>query len=493
MIHPARRLAALVVTLAATAVALAQPLNAPVERLITDQGLGSASVGVFVVDLATGDELASINADKPLIPASNMKLLTSGAFLAVLGPEFTFRTEVWRSGENILVVGSGDPALADPELLEEMGLSVEQFLNLWAEEIISRTHDISYKELLIDDRLFDEQRVHPSWPVDQLNRWYCAEVSALNFHTNVLDVHLAPGKHGAPPSLETEPEAAWLRPKNLAKTATRGANTSWVARDIHSNAMTIRGSVRWNSTEPVRVALYDPAMVFGTLLADRVAALSQGAPTARRVSPDEAPPKDELILAVETDLPTVLRRCNVDSYNLYAEALFKRLASEITGSQGSWPTGVAVMRMVLQEKLAGAHKVSIATDAVIADGSGMSRENRVTPRLMARWLESMSREPAEEVYLRSLAVAGKEGTLRKRFRTVTTTHTIRAKSGYLSGVSCLSGYILGEDDEPQVAFSVLVNDIPKNVAVRKAKEFHERVALEAEDWLRRRETAEAAP
>jgi len=476
----------------AAGIAAGQPLNAAVGQLVAEQQLGSARVGAYAIDLRTGEELLAIEPDDVFIPASNQKLLTSGAAVAVLGPDFSFRTEVWRSGDDVLIVGDGDPALADPELLEEMGVSVREFLDLWADEIAARAGE-GPGALLIDDRLFDQMRAHPSWPLDQLNRWYCAEVSALNFHANVLSLHLSPGAGGGPPRVETEPDATWLTPKNIAKTTPRGRNTAWVSRDLRSNDMTLRGAVRRATSEPIEVALHDPALVFGRLLADRLESREGFRREVRRVGAGDAPARDALILAVETDLPRALERCNVDSHNLYAEALFKRLAAAVTGNVGDWPTGVAVMRMVLQEYLGDAREVSVATDVEIADGSGMSRENRVTPRLLARWLEAVSEREHAGVFLESLPVAGREGTLRRRFRADDPERVVRAKSGYLSSVSCLSGYVLGADNKPAACFAVLVEDIPKNVPVSRAKTLHERVVLEVEDWLDERLRTADAP
>lgn len=488
-----RLLLSVVAVLTLALSAWAQPLNSEVESLIVKQGLVPATVGVYAIDLRTGQELVAVDADRPLIPASNMKLLTSGAFLSVLGEDAVFRTEVWRSGDDVVVVGSGDPALADPELLADMGLSIEEFLGLWAQQIAERMGDTPIDELLIDDRAFDQTRVHPTWPRDQLNRWYCAEVSALNFHTNVLHLHLAPGAGGGPPRIATEPESHWLTPKNLARTTKKGRNTAWVSRKLGTNDMTLRGSVRWSTSEPVSVAVHDPALLFGRLLAERLSRIGLERPEVRRLDEHEQPPRDELLMAVETDIETVLERCNVDSHNLYAEALFKRLASEVTASRGDWSAGVAVMRMICQEKLASARGVRVATDAVIADGSGMSRANRITARFLARWLEVMALDPSAPVYYESLPVAGSEGTLRRRFRSDAPTSEIRAKSGYLSGVSCLSGYVMGADNEPVAAFSVLVNDLPKNVAVSKAKALHERVVLAIEGHVGAPPTTADAP
>ncbi len=116
-------------------------------------------------------------------------------------------------------------------------------------------------------------------------------------------------------------EAGWLRPKNLARTLSKGSNTAWVSRDIHSNDMTVHGGVKWSTAEPIPVALHDPAMVFGRLIADRIGERGMATPVVRRLSEQEKPARDELVLAVETRLADILERCNVDSYNLYAEAL----------------------------------------------------------------------------------------------------------------------------------------------------------------------------
>lgn len=468
-----------VLAAAGAAPALARDLAAEIEAILMGSPLTSATVGVVVMDVETGRTLVSINGERQFIPASNMKALTGGVALAVLGTDFVFRTELQRDGDRLIVRGGGDPAFADPKLLNDMGLELEDLVKMWVDAV--RKHGgPAVREIVIDDRIFDQERVHPSWPRDQLNRWYCAEVSGLNFHSNIARVYAEPTAPVQAPKVTIEPAAPWLTARNLGRTVTTGANTVWVSRPPASNAMTLHGNVRWTTQEPVQVALHDPAMVFGRLLRDRVARAGLGDAQVRRAEPDESLPDAELVALVQTPLQVVLRRSNVDSHNLYAESLLKRLGHEITGQPGAWSSGGAVMRMVLGKKLGP----QAASGVLIADGSGMSRASRVSPDIMARWLIAMHRdEQLAGPFLDSLPIAGSEGTLRRRFHGASLASEVRAKSGYLSGVSNLSGYVIDEQTGRAVVFSVLVNDIPGSLPVRRVKEFHERVVELIDGWL----------
>ncbi len=456
--------------------AVGQTLQSDVESLIKQANLGSASVAVELLDVRTGEALAEVNADTPFIPASNMKLLTTGAAILTLGADHRFTTELKRSGDTLYIVGSGDPGLADPKLLKEMGLDVEGFLARWV-EAVQRSGEGPIREIVIDDSAFEPAGPHPSWPKDQLNRWYCAEVSGLNFFTNVIHVFASPTRPGASPSIRIEPRAPWLTPANRARSVTKGANTVWVSRALTSNAMTLHGEVRAPMSAPIEVAVHDPAMVFGRIFADRLEAAGLGSPSVRRLEP-EAPAVDAPTIAlVATPLPTALRRCNTDSHNLYAECLLKAAARKLTGLPGSWKAGAAVVRMTLADLL-GPAGLGSAGALVVADGSGMSRDNRVTASILAHWLAALTDRPNAIAPLwDSLPRAGLDGTLRTRFRGVSLAHPVRAKSGYLDRVSCLTGFVGDptDPDGPCVVFSVLVNDIPSTVPVRRVKKLHERI------------------
>ncbi len=476
-------------------IARAQELNGRVERAIATSKTGPARIGVSIMDVGTGRRLAAVNADTPLIPASNQKLLSSGVALLVLGPDFVFRTEINLVGDRLVVKGSGDPAFGDPKLLGEIEgkqITVDRLLGMLAQAVAS-AGVTSLREIAVDDRIFDREFVHPSWPTAQLNRWYCAEVSGINFHTNVLNVFVNPTSTGQAPGVRLQPESPWLEIQNNARTVATGENTTWVARPTATNRYTIHGDVRHTSQVPVEVTVHDVPLYFGRLLGQSlvgagvvVGGVGDRSRVAeipvRRMASDEPANVEErarTLAVVTTHLSDILARCNSDSQNLYAEALIKRVGHEVTGEPGSWASGAAVLRMELSEKIGPA----FASSTVIADGSGMSRENKVSPDTLVRWLGMMAKQPRiGDEFVRSLATVG-SGTLTRRFREYKPRNSLFAKSGAIDGVRCLSGYVVHEPTGRAVAFSVMCNDLAGGDPTLNALKLHEQIVQIADDWL----------
>lgn len=470
----------LAMVLVAAGIAGAQPLQNAMDALFRDSGIGSTKMSAIIVDADTGRVLAEVNGDQSLIPASNMKVVTSGVALRVLGADYAFETKLNfdESANRAIVVGSGDPAFGDPELLEQMGISAEDLLDIWS----SALKEAGFRkggELVIDDRVFDREYVHPTWPQAQLNRWYCAEVSGLNFHTNILTIFAKPTEEGRPPILRTEPDTPWLEIRNRARSISKGQQTAWAARSLTSNDITFNGDAR-SSVTGVDVALHEMPGVFGRLLATRMARIGIEPEVVRLADATEEFAAARTVHSVRTEMATVLERCNRDSYNLYAECMLKLVGQEITGTPGSWRNGAAVVRMQLQETLGP----STGHTFIIADGSGMSRENRVTVRALADWLAEMHNDPAiRDAFVASLATERTEGTLEKRFRQKRPAHDLRAKTGYLTGVSALSGYLIDPDTGRTVIVSIISNDKPGSVALSKVRTLEEKIVLLADGYL----------
>lgn len=473
--------------------ASAQSIASRVRAILDDPKLGQTRIGVVVMDARTGEVLVNVRGDESFIPASNQKLLTSGAALAVLGKDYVYKTELIYDDSyarndsmpggavegrgRVVLRGSGDPALGDPKLLERSRTSVEWILDTWVKSM-KAAGVTPGAEVVIDDRAFDRQFVHPSWPAEQLNRWYCAEVSGLNFHTNLVSVFADPREAGRPPAIKTEPSSPWLEIRNRAKSIKQGNHTAWAARDA-ANGITLHGDVRF-ANEPVAVALTDMPEYMARLLGDRMNAAGLKPARIRSADPNESLSGGRVIHTFTTDLATVLRRCNVDSYNLYAEALIKTLGHKVTNSPGSWTNGSAVMRMVMQEKLG----IDAGKAFTVADGSGMSRNNRVTPRMLAKWLKVMADDPSiGPAYLESLPQAREEGTLRKRFRANPPANEVRAKTGYLSGVSSISGYVTNAESGRRLIFSIITNDKPNRIQLGVVREAEEKIILAADQWV----------
>ncbi len=483
-------IAALAMLSLASAGVLAQPgsLDAEIQRVISTQKFGQAKIGVSVRDVQSGVELADIHASEPFTPASNMKLLTSGSALLVLSPEFSFRTELLLDNDRLIIKGAGDPALADPVILQAMQprLTVDDVLGLFSTAAV-KTGVKSFREIVVDDRVFDRQSVHPDWPVDQLNRGYCAEVSGVNFHANVLMVYPRPNPDGpgTAPLYALEPEAPWLHIQNRARTVGSGKNSVWLARDSQSDDIIMRGDVRTPAAAGVEVTIREPAAFTGRLLASSLSRAGLGTdggatPTVRLAAPSEAFPNAKPIAAIVTPMSEVMRRCNTDSENLYAECLLKRTANAVTKEAGSWTNGAAVLRMVLSQKMSPED----AARTTIADGSGMSRNDAVPPATLTRWLKVLADTPTtHDAFAASLATVG-EGTLKSRYQNAKFRNEVRGKSGYINGVRCLSGYLIDPQSGKRVAFSVMINDL-KGEDTQSAFTLNEEVLKACDRWLSR--------
>lgn len=476
-------------------------LSEKVRTAIASSKIGAARVGVSVRDLSTGADVVAIDADAPMKPASNMKLLTSGTALLVLGKDFKFRTELVLVGEagseRLVIVGSGDPALADPAVLERMEpkVSVDSMISQLAGAVKSAGIK-KVTEVVVDDRVFDRQWVHPTWPKDQLDKWYCAPVCGVNFHANVLGVYPSPSQDGAghTPVILLEPVAPWIEIENKSRTVLTGKNSYWMARQDNAagaNRFTLFGEVKQPAKQPLEITLSDVPKLTGQLFAAEL--VKQGvevgpggfsrdeALRAVRMADEKEVVSGRTIAAVTTHMADVLSRCNTDSHNLYAEALIKRLGREVTGEPGSWTNGSSVVRMTIgQAQLLGPRS---AAATVVVDGSGLSKENRVSPATFTRWLDEMQRDKSiGAAFIDSLAAADKGGNLRRRFAGENLACELNAKTGTIDQVRCLSGYLTEPRSGRRIAFSIMVNDVREDLGP-EALQCHERIVAAIDRWL----------
>jgi D-alanyl-D-alanine carboxypeptidase/D-alanyl-D-alanine-endopeptidase (penicillin-binding protein 4) len=476
-----RPLTALLTLLAAAAAASADGLSAEVAELVRRNPLPGATVAVSIWDPDSQLESVAINGDQPMIPASNMKLLTTGAALDVLGPDFEFRTVLLRDGARLIVRGDGDPAFGDPELLaimmrgDKRGIDVRTLLSFWVQAVVD-SGITSLSEVVVDDRIFDRELLHPGWPADQLNRAYCPEVAGLNFHLNIVHFFPRPSRGARPLLGSPTPDYPGLEIRNRAtsRTGQNDKSSAWVARPRNSNGLSFHGNVRFEYKVPVAVTIHDPPALFAALLARelRRAGITVGA--SRVAEAGERLDGPIVGPVITTPIGTVLARCNEDSENLYAEALLKRVGHEVTGQPGSWGNGKAALRHVVHERL---REPRFTEGLIVSDGSGLSRENRVSASTLARWLASFhDDERLEALFVDGLARGGTEGTLRKRFRdeSALSGAVVHAKSGYINYVSCLSGFVTSPLGARR-SFSILVNDLRQPGSVGRAKRLQEQI------------------
>ena len=469
----------LAVVLLSHTLAQAGSLRDEIAGLMKSMGPRKGVVAISVRD-SDGNEVVNFKGDQPVMPASNQKLLTSGAALVLLGPNFNFETRLLRDGDRLTVVGDGDPSFGDPEMLasltytdtqgqKQRGMTIDALLALWT-DAVRASGMTSVRELVIDDRVFDRSNCHVDWPVDQLHEPYCAEVSGLNFHANHLDFWAVPSPRGAEIT-RIEPACTFVPIRNATTPGKTRDDGLWIAREADSNSFTVRGFLRQPLKAPVSVSIDAPPDFFGKLLAERLRKAGVPVGGVRMISAEEPTAAGAPVgPVIRTPIEAIVRRCNVDSQNLYAESLLKRVGRQVSGAPGSWSNGCDAMERLVSGRVGGAAGLKAA------DGSGLSRENRVTASLLTGWISHLTHDSAvARPFLASLAVGGASGTVQKRFRDLDPSlATVRCKTGYIDGVCSLSGVVDCANGH-QPTFSVICNGFEGD-GVGKAKQLQEAVA-----------------
>ena len=493
-----RSLFILIITLSTTLLPITKSLHAAqvsvadeVEQLLRTNSLDTSTISIVVKDLDSDSILIDHDGEKLMLPASNMKLLTTGVTLLSLGPDFSFQTKTLKDDQGrIIIVGSGDPGFADPVLLKQMNISVNDLADLWVSDLVE-AGITNIPELIIDDQIFDQVRTHPKWMTEDLLHGYGAQVAGFNFFANTAHFYFKPARQdGAAPTYAVEPDiTGQITIRNLAKTRLKSSdakrNSLWLDRKLGTNNYTISGKIRLPAETDITVN--DPALTFTSFLAQRLHLQGIKVNKIRRASNREQFPNAKPVgRTIRTRLQTILHRANTDSANLYAECLIKRLGHDATGQPGSWVNGPAVIRAVVAKELGPA----LATQLIVSDGSGLSRDNRTSARMFVAWLANMNAQddPISNLYHESLARPSRPGTLRNRFKTVKITGKVEAKSGYMRGISCLTGYLTSPKGRT-AAFSILINDIPPRIPISKAKLVQEKIVKIVDQYLLNQESA----
>ena len=434
-------------------------LTEDIRALIQDKAFAKAEMGVQVIRL--GDKpsdtevLFKHNSDIPLLPASNLKLVTTSAALEKLGPDFKFRTILARRGDDLVIIGDGDPTFGDAEAMKRVGWETTSAFKQWI-ELLKKQNVTSISNVIIDDSIFDQTFYQPNWDPKERLKDYRAEVAGMNLNLNLMDFYVRVTSPGQTVQYSIDPPNHYATVANQCITgAEKGV---WLSRDIDANNLTLRGEAGRDNVDAVSVPVHDPPLFAASVFAElcKAAGIEVKGKVARDRTVRATFGKDASLktLAVyETPLENVISRANKDSINLYAECLCKRLGAASTNQPGTWENGTASMRDFLLKSV-GVSQDEFSFD----DGCGLSRKNGVSANVLCRVLEHDWYGPNRDAFVSSMAIGGIDGkTLKKRF-TDDLKGRVFAKTGYIRGVSCLSGFSKAQDGST-LAFSVLINDI----------------------------------
>ncbi len=422
----------------------------------------SSEYAVVVERVGDPTPLVALNADRPLILASTTKLFSSAAALDRLGEEYRFRTRLYREAEvesdgtlpgPLVVVGGGDPAISG-RLYDDDPLAV---FRPWADSLVRQGIRVIRDGLLLDTTFFDDVKVHPDWPEEQEGRWYQAPVSALSYNENVVLVRASGGlRPGRPAILGFHPAGPYLLSLISHVSTTASRTYVGVRRPAGSRTVIAAGSVGRHRTWAGDVTVPDPPLYFAAALTRVLneAGIRVDAPPTERTRAADVPTiaaAPTLLHTHETPILTVLSVADKRSQSFFSEQVLKTLGAERRGL-GSWENGLAEVADFLR---------SLGLDPApyqLADGSGRSRNDRATARAYVEFLQALAtRWPHFAAFETTMAVSGDpEGTLRHRLLSDATYGKVVAKTGAISGVVTLCGYVTARSGQ-RYAFSILIN------------------------------------
>ena len=446
------------------------------DELLADSRLRGSHAGVVVRDPVTDEVLYRRRAHDRATPASNAKLFTSVAALETLGPGYRFRTEVATAAERHGPVLAGDVHLrgtGDPTMLAAD-----------YERLAARIADAGIRHvrgrLIVDDNWFDDVPLGTGWMWNDEPYYYAGPVSALSVAPNTdydagtVIVRVSPGARGRPVRVRLDPPTDAVEIVNRARTgAPDSSSTLSVRREHGSDRVVVSGTLPAGAA-PVEEfsSVPDPTRYAADAFARALAAhgVSIGG-----VAEGVTPPGARVLAAHESmTLAELMVPFLKLSNNGHAEVLVKAMGREVRG-EGSWSAGLAVLDEVMRR-----FGVDPAAYRLV-DGSGLSTMDKVTPGQIAALLDNARSRPWFGTWYAALPIAGAEermvgGTLRGRMNGTPAEHNIHAKTGSMTGVTALSGYVTAANGR-RLVFSVLFNeflsaaprDLQDAIAVRLAR------------------------
>ncbi|HEY6465301.1 MAG TPA: D-alanyl-D-alanine carboxypeptidase/D-alanyl-D-alanine-endopeptidase [Candidatus Acidoferrales bacterium] len=445
--------------------------------------------GILVADRDTGKELYELNADHFFAPASNAKLFATSLALATLGPDHRYRTTLesksalssdGRLAGDLILVGRGDPDLSNREFpfdpKAERDGAPEKVLAELADAAVAKGLKEVDGDIVGDDTYYPYDPYPAGWVSGDLFFSFGAPVTAIDYNDNTIGIDVLPGVNADDPvSLAVQPAAAHDGFESQITTAAVGTKADLaVVRQPEPNFILLRGTVpAGGPAVHLELAMTQPAETAGQSLKELLEArgvVVHGAvhvlhspPPVVDATGNPGPPEspiasetDRVVLAEHMSPPLIqsIQLTNKISQNLHAEMFLREVGRTDFGT-GSTAAGLSVERNFL-------HTIGIADgDVVLADGSGLSPQDLVTPRAVVTLLLYDKSQPWGADFLSTLPIAGVDGTLEHRFNSGPATGLIHAKTGSIANVRAISGYATSARGESLV-FSIFANNNPQH-------------------------------
>jgi D-alanyl-D-alanine carboxypeptidase/D-alanyl-D-alanine-endopeptidase (penicillin-binding protein 4) len=430
-----------------------QDISLAIEKIINRPQFSHAQWGILI-QTASGQTLYNHNAKKYFVPASNVKLLTTAAVLRELGSDFRIETPIYITGKSpnlnsLRLVGRGDPTLTVDIL--------NQIVNQWRKQGIK-----SIKNLVVDNSYFEESSLNYTWEWSDLYNYYGTGVNSLILNQNQFTLNLIPQQLNQPVKLTWSDWIAYRqwRIENYAITATKDTPYKIQLEGVLGQpVLRISGKLAIDSPPDVwDLAVIDPANYF--LESFRLVLFNQGITINQGTvltQPRQPQLETKFATIYSPPLQEILIEINQASNNLFAEAILKIMGKTL--NKDSYIDAIQASLTQL-----GVDPQSY----LLVDSSGLSRHNLVTPEALVQTLHLMMKTSEANVYRSSLAVAGVNGTLANRFQNTSVQNNFQGKTGTLSGIAALSGYLEVKDYQLLIISIIVNNSNLANSTLRQA-------------------------
>jgi D-alanyl-D-alanine carboxypeptidase/D-alanyl-D-alanine-endopeptidase (penicillin-binding protein 4) len=446
----------------------------------------TANWGVLVVNPRTGDTLVSHNAAKLFVPASNTKIVTGAVALVSLGADYRWKTHVAARGDidngvlngDLVIFGRGDPTISS-RLQEDAMAPLRRIADSVAARGIRRVTG----RVIQGGNAFPDSRWGAGWQIDYLDAGYAAGVDALFFNEGTVRVVVrGADRAGGAATVTTSPARTYpaVRVDALTRPATDSGSRPRVIVELDSvtGEVHVRGFIAPRDSVVQTLTLRDPATAYLFALREALAEKgimvdSTAIPGARIV--DSASTR-RLFTVESEEMRKVLPEMMKPSQNQLAEIFLKTTGLETTGV-GSADSGLRTVRNFLNEW-------GVAPDGhALRDGSGLTRNNFISPESIVRILGAMQRHELFPIFFESLPIAGVDGTLRSRMAGTPAAGNVRGKTGTLARASALSGYVTTLDGE-QLLFSTFCNNFTAPANAVTAMQNQIGIMLASLEWKR---------
>lgn len=445
---------------------LALSATSPVNAFTQHQHLKNANISLIVKDLRTGQTLHEHRSNHPTIPASTMKVITTATALELLGPDFTYQTQLSYDGTlqadgtlrgNLYIIGSGDPTLGSTKMGDI------HFLQKWAEAVKKAGINRIVGSIVADDSRFDNEGANPKWTWDDIGNYYAPGIYAIAYRDNTLRVTFQSGAIGTTPEIiDLQPKVPGLTIDNNLRSSRITFDSAYFYGTPKSFSRGVHGEIPANKPGfVVRAELPNPALL---LAQDFHAQLIQQGVTITGEPIDIPSPEMRFPLPglqrtniyTHQSLPLrdIIKEANEKSNNFYSEQIFKSLSLK-NHSVATNRQSIQMVRNFWRSK--GLDVSQLFQE----DGSGLSPANAVSAAFLTDLMTYMHQKSIhKDIFFRSLAVAGRTGTLAGVLKDTPLSGKVYAKSGTISRVRAYTGYII--DPQRQWVFTVMVNNSGTN-------------------------------